>query len=153
MISLKFLHKKEIFAQLLEKGTFDSFLLKEALLISDYTFHIKQSDDAAEPIAYGQIRQMLGDYLKLSPSESIRGQIVLRASDTYQNTLLNHPSFTGDPELIKGLILTFRIESDHVIALTGISHAAFTLDRSIDSLWDQGIKKAFDNTSLSYELM
>ncbi|MCR5283916.1 MAG: DUF5721 family protein [Lachnospiraceae bacterium] len=153
MISLKFLHKNEIYAQLLEKGTFDSFLLREVLLIGDYTFHIQPSDDASEPIAYGQIRPMLGDFLKLSSPDSIRGQIVLRASDAYQNTLFNHPSFTGDPELIKGLILTFRIENDHATALTGISHASFTLDRSIDSLWDQGIKKAFDNTSLSYELM
>jgi hypothetical protein len=153
MISLKFLHKNEISAQLLEKGTFDSFLVREILLIGSYTFHIKPSEDASEPMAYGQLRPMLGEFLKLSPSDNLRGQIILCASDSYQNTLLNHPSFTGDPELIKGLILTFRIEGDQVTALTGISHASFTLDRSMDSLWDQGIKKAFDNTSLSYELM
>ena len=173
MIALKFTDSKEISAQLLSK----SFPVREILITGHYTFSVEPASDSAPAVSYGDMRPLIGSFLQLSlrqegqtssdSSESEnttdpapldllhfpKGQIVLCASPSYQETLLSNPAFTGDPDLIRGLILTFRWNETGITALTGVSHASFTLDKSIDALWDQGIKKAFDHTSLSYKLL
>ena len=49
------------------------------------------------------------------------------------------------------LILTFRYEQEHLTCLTGISLTTFSMDKSIETLWDQGIKKALANMQIGFE--
>ncbi|MCR5418794.1 MAG: DUF5721 family protein [Lachnospiraceae bacterium] len=152
MIALKFQHIRDINALLFEKDTFDAFLLLEASLIGEYALTLEQLPASGSSIPYGKIRPVLEASLP-SLSDPLRGRITLKASDSYMQSLVRNPGFTGDPDMISSLVLTFRIENDSLSAMTGISYRTFTPDKSMDRLWDQAIQKAFDHMNISYELL
>ncbi|MCR4690606.1 MAG: DUF5721 family protein [Lachnospiraceae bacterium] len=89
----------------------------------------------------------------LSLSLLTKGQIVLHASSSYLGSVLGHKDFTGDPEQIQNLVLTFRITPEGITALTGISYRSFTTDKSMDRIWDSSILKAFDHSNIPYTLL
>ena len=155
MIALRFERSEDIWELLFHKDTFDSFLLQEASLEHDYAMTLEHSAAGGQDVPYSRVRPLLNAFIRQTedPAENIpspKGHIVLKASDGYQKSLVSKPSFTSDPDIIKGLILTFRLENETFTVLTGISYQSFTLDKSIDTLWDQAILRSFDHMNIAF---
>ena len=155
MIALSFAKPKEIWEILFQQDTFDSFLLKEASFAGNYAVTLEQVASSGNMlnVPYSRVRPLLAAFMQQTAEAdniSPKGYIVLKASDTYLKSLMANPAFSADPDTIKGLILTFRLENGSFTVLTGISYQSFTLDKSIDALWDQAILKAFAHMNIAF---
>lgn len=162
MIALKIQDKKKMLQVLLESTSFDTFLMQEVSVIRDSSLFLEgrihpeyqaQQDpvqtESADFVPWHNIRMLLASYIGKDFPLSFK--FVLQAPAAYTQNLLKNAAFTGDPSTVKGLILTFRYEQEHLTCLTGISLTTFSMDKSIETLWDQGIKKALANMQIGFE--
>lgn len=166
MIALKINNIKKMMQTLLYAESFDSFSLQEASVTKAATLYLEgrmhpsyysQEDLINQPelanrefVSYKEMRPVLGDYMKGQHSP-ISFKIVLQASDSFLEKLLLDPSFTGDPDQVKALILTFRYENGTLTCLTGTSTKTFTLDKSLDMLWDMRIRKSLAHMQIDFD--
>lgn len=148
---------------LLESTSFDTFLMQEVSVIRDSSLFLEgrihpeyqpYQDFPAQTenigfVPWHNIRALLASYIGKEFPLSFK--FVLQAPAAYTQNLLKNAAFTGDPSTVKGLILTFRYEQEHLTCLTGISLTTFSMDKSIETLWDQGIKKALANMQIGFE--
>ena len=162
MIALQIQDKKKMLQVLLESASFDTFLMQEVSVIRDSSLFLEgrihpeyqaQQDpvqtEGADFVPWHNIRTLLASYIGKEFPLSFK--FVLQAPAAYTQNLLKNAAFTGDPSTVKGLILTFRYEQEHLTCLTGISLTTFSMDKSIETLWDQGIKKALANMQIGFE--
>lgn len=162
MIALQIQDKKKMLQVLLESTSFDTFLMQEVSVIRDSSLFLEgrihpeyqaQQDpvqtEGADFVPWHNIRTLLASYIGKEFPLSFK--FVLQAPAAYTQNLLKNAVFTGDPSTVKGLILTFRYEQEHLTCLTGISLTTFSMDKSIETLWDQGIKKALANMQIRFE--
>lgn len=162
MIALQIQDKKKMLQVLLESTSFDTFLMQEVSVIRDSSLFLEgrihpkyqaQQDpvqtEGADFVPWHNIRTLLASYIGKEFPLSFK--FVLQAPAAYTQNLLKNAAFTGDPSTVKGLILTFRYEQEHLTCLTGISLTTFSMDKSIETLWDQGIKKALANMQIGFE--
>lgn len=164
MIALQIQDKKKMLQVLLESTSFDTFLMQEVSVIRDSSLFLEgrihpeyrsEQDFSDAPsgntdfIPWHNVRTLLASYIGKQFPLSFK--FVLQAPAAYTQNLLKNAAFTGDPSTVKGLILTFRYEQEHLTCLTGISLTTFSMDKSIETLWDQGIKKALANMQIGFE--
>ena len=162
MIALQIQDKKKMLQVLLESTSFDTFLMQEVSVIRDSSLFLEgrihpeyqaQQDpvqaEGADFVPWHSVRMLLASYIGKEFPLSFK--FVLQAPAAYTQNLLKNAAFTGDPSTVKGLILTFRYEQEHLTCLTGISLTTFSMDKSIETLWDQGIKKALANMQIGFE--
>lgn len=162
MIALQIQDKKKMLQVLLESTSFDTFPMQEVSVIRDSSlflegrihpeYHTQQDPVPPEStgfVPWHNVRMLLASYIGKDFPLSFK--FVLQAPAAYTQNLLKNAAFTGDPSTVKGLILTFRYEQEHLTCLTGISLTTFSMDKSIETLWDQGIKKALANMQIGFE--
>lgn len=162
MIALQIQDKKKMLQVLLESTSFDTFLMQEVSVIRDSSLFLEgrihpeyqaQQDpvqtEGADFVPWHSVRMLLASYIGKEFPLSFK--FVLQAPAAYTQNLLKNAAFTGDPSTVKGLILTFRYEQEYLTCLTGISLTTFSMDKSIETLWDQGIKKALANMQIGFE--
>lgn len=162
MIALQIQDKKKMLQVLLESTSFDTFLMQEVSVIRDSSLFLEgrihpeyqaQQDpvqaEGTDFVPWHSVRMLLASYIGKDFPLSFK--FVLQAPAAYTQNLLKNAAFTGDPSTVKGLILTFRYEQEHLTCLTGISLTTFSMDKSIETLWDQGIKKALANMQIGFE--
>ena len=162
MIALQIQDKKKMLQVLLESTSFDTFLMQEVSVIRDSSLFLEGrihpeyqaqqgpvQTEGADFVPWHRVRMLLASYIGKDFPLSFK--FVLQAPAAYTQNLLKNAAFTGDPSTVKGLILTFRYEQEHLTCLTGISLTTFSMDKSIETLWDQGIKKALANMQIRFE--
>lgn len=146
MVGLKIEDVKEFTSKLFVKESFDSFLVKEIQIITYNSFsidgHIRKgyfTDEELEefgkegftawkllrPVCFGLIK---GRRLP----ESFR--IVLQLSRSQVERFAAGQGV--DSEQIQGMYLNIRYEDGALYCITGLSLGFFTLDKSLENLWD-----------------
>lgn len=168
MIALLMNDVKKTMHTLLMTNTFDSFRVQELTLVKDVSLVIdghlhpefySENELLEDPslgqqeyALYGSLRSMLTGFIQGSHTP-LSFKFILHGPDSYRKNLTSNSSFTGDPEDIKALILTFRFEQGKLTCLTGTAYQNFTLDKSIDELWDKAICKAFDKMEIPFTML
>lgn len=166
MIALSMTDVKKTMQTLLMATTFDSFLVQEIVITKDVTLaldgHIHPAFYTSEEIAadpslteseyatYKSMRNVIASFIQGSKTP-LSFKFILHAPASYLKNLTSNPAFTGDPADIKALILTFRFEQGKLTCLTGTAYQTFTLDKSIDELWDKAICKSFDKIEIPFQ--
>lgn len=166
MIALKIKDTKKMMQTLLYTESFDSFSLQEATIVKASTLHLdghmhpeyySKEELSNNPgfakrefISFKDTRTILADYIK-GDRTPISFKIVLQASASFVEKLVSDPSFTDNPDNVKALILTFRFDANGLTCLTGTSMKTFSLDKSIDTLWDIRIRKSLDHMHISFD--
>ena len=56
-------------------------------------------------------------------------------------TMLEKAGSAVAAEQVEGLFLNINYEADKVTCTTGTSMAVFTLDKSVDRVWDEAVEK------------
>jgi len=152
MISLKIMDVKAFMSTLLIQNIFDNFLLSE-LDINNYNhFHISgtlnegfYSTEELEllsgrkysywsdikPIAFSLIK---GNKLPLSI------KIIFLLSPENAENILHKSGLPIEPRDINGLFLNVRYEKGNLYLITGTSIKTFTLDKSLEQMWDADMK-------------
>lgn len=165
MVSLKIIDLKAFMSSLLIQNVFDNFLLSE-LDINNYNhFHISgtlneefYSSEELEllagrkysnwsdikPIAYSLIK---GNKLPLSI------KIVFLLSPENTKKVLSKSGIGMELSDINGLVLNVRYEKGNLYLITGTSIKTFTLDKTLEQIWDADMKLFLKHNEIPVEVV
>ena len=81
----------------------------------------------------------------------LRFKIVFQLSMENTAKLLAQSGLSLRPEDVYGLYLNCQFENGQLICTTGTSLRIFTLDKSLDKVWDDMVKRFFKQQQISFE--
>lgn len=150
MIAINLLEVKECMAHLLLKDTFDSFSFIEADLTTFMTYHIDgylkkefYSEDERDDLlknnklypTWGESRDYIYHLIK-GNKKPLEFKFVLSFSRENTRLLLNNKLPAYDIDNISGLFIRFHYDNGKLECITGTSTNTFSLDKSLDLIWD-----------------
>lgn len=155
MTALQISEIKKFMNKLFLSEAFDAFLLSEASFTTFCTFHIDghfqkdffQPDEAEEQNMDGQAYAL---WRQVRPFclELIRGKhtpldfkIVFRLAPGNVEKLLRQSGVPLSADDIDGLFLNLHYKEGHLTCTTGTSLRFFTLDKTLDRVWDDMVER------------
>lgn len=167
MIALQVQDIKNFMSKLLIGSDFDAFWLSEADITTYVTYTINGllhpdffDTQEAETIQNEGREYALWKDMKPFCFSIMKGtktplhfKIVFMLSRKNTEKLLsgNHVPFSLDD--IFGLFVNFQYDGTHLTCTTGTSVKTFTLDKSLDHLWDEMVQKFFRQQQIPYEIL
>ena len=163
MLSLVFHDLKKMTALLFTENSFDRFLLKSASLSAMLSVTIsgeKDPDFFSEEerekemqesfVRYETVRPLLFSLIKgKRPPLSFR--IILITDKNTTNSLKVKSGFSGAEAT--SLSMNFSFKNGVLTLSSGVSYSGFTLDKSLEALWDQTIRNFLDQKDVTYEAL
>lgn len=153
MIALTLPELKTATSCIFTKDTFDYFLVKEITISTSNTFHVDgrlhrdyYTDEEKELLR----DPVYSDWKTLRPFcyQLIKGKklpqsfrLVFQLSDSNVEKFLNQYHLSCPVSDIGGLYLHFRYENQTLSAISGTSLNFFSLDKTIDTAWDEMVKR------------
>lgn len=147
---------KEFTAQLFAGTAFDAYLLSEVLISTAATFtidgHVNESFVGEEGMQSDLYREGLVPWQKIRPVcyEIIKGRkvpsrfrIVLKFPGQMLDQFLEEAGLQGMKEQVGGLFININYQNQQLSCTTGTALKTFTLDKSLEGLWDEYAKKLF----------
>lgn len=152
------LETKPCMSQLLLKETFDSFSFIEGEITTYNRFtidgHIHKTFFEDPPACDYSSWKDLKDYC----CTIIKGKRTpLSFKLIFSLAREEFPAFLADnqlsyrPEEIQGLYLNIRFDGSSLQCITGTSLNTFTMDKSIDTIWDSFVKTFFHTNHIPWE--
>ena len=151
--------------KLLASEAFDSFLLEEASISTYNTFLIdghqnrdfysteEWEDTEIRPFdftAWKQIRPICYSLIKGTRTPSAF-KFILHLIPDYVASILKSEETDITPQQIKALVLTMKYDGTTLTLITGTAFHTFVMDKTVDGLWDNAVKKFLDKREIAYE--
>ncbi len=155
MIALKIEDMKQFTASLFLGEVFDSFLLKEAEIVTFNMFtidgRVRHGYYSEEELEEHQIEEYSAwSAVKPFCFSLIKGKklpesfhIVLQLSPKSTKSFLDKNQIPVAAEQVQGLYLNIRYEETKIQCVTGTSLSFFTLDKTMDQEWDKAVCQFF----------
>lgn len=152
MIALSVEDLKTFTKQLLIGETFDSFLVREAEIVTYNRFTI---DGAVRPGFYTEEESRAGGIERFSFWKTLRPfcyslikgsrlpesfLIVFQLTPAAAGQFLTHGGLSFQADQVNGLYLNVRYEAQALTLITGTSVSQFTLDKSLERAWDEAVR-------------
>lgn len=160
MIALDFPKVKESMSKILLSDTFDSFYCISAEIVTFSTFTIdgflkkefyEESDTPTREYAlWKEVREHCFSYIK-GRRTPLRFSFVFGLSAENTEKLLDSTDLPFRLSDISGLYINIRFDGQNLICTTGTSMNTFTMDKSLEQLWDQMVRKFLAKKGLVYE--
>lgn len=143
---------KEFMSHLFIKNTFDSFLCKEISIDTFVPFRIDGTimTDFLNDIEKEELKDnqyIPWSMLKPYCFNIIKGnrtplslKAVFAAPKSYIADFVSHNGLSVSPDMINGLYLNIRYEKRCLNIITGTSLSSFTLDRTVEQVWDESVE-------------
>lgn len=163
MVALQIDDLKLFTKQLFIGETFDSFLVREAEIVTFNRFTIDgkvrqgyYSDDELEIkrierfSSWKTLRPFCFSLIKGSrlPESFL---IVLQMPPAGMEKFLTGGSLNFPAEQVNGLYINVRYEDQKLLLVTGTSVSQFTMDKSLDREWDAAVKQFLKNKQIAFE--
>ena len=142
-------------SQLFVKETFDSFLLKEAKVVTYNSFsidgRIRHGYFTEEELEENRIEEY-SYWRTIRPIcfSLIRGKrlpesfhIILKLAPKDVCKVAGQSGGAVRGEDIEGMYLNIRYENRELACITGLTMKTFTMDKTMDGLWDETVKEFF----------
>lgn len=149
MIALKITDTKDFMTKLLAADTFDTFLFSEGTVTTFTTFAMDGTwhpeffgEKEHTPLTWKLMRPVIYSLVR-GKHTPIQMRIVLKLADYNVESLLRQSGLSLASEQVDGLFLNLNYGKDEVSVTTGTSLKIFTLDRSLDRIWDDMVRKFF----------
>ncbi len=149
MIALKITDTKDFMKKFLAGDTFDTFLFSEGSVTTfttfsiDGTWHPEYFGDQEQPgMTWKLMRPVIFDMIK-GQHTPIQMRIVLKLADYNVESLLKNCGADIVKEQVDGLFLNISYSKEEVTAITGTSLKIFTMDKTLDRVWDDMVRKFF----------
>lgn len=165
MIALQMLDIKDFMSKLLIGNAFDPFWLSEASITTSVTYTL---DGALHPDffdteekealdAEGRTYALWRDLKPLCFS-IMKGKktplhfkiVFLLSQKNVEKLLRDHPTGLTKEEIF-GLFVNFQYDGTHLTCTTGTSIKTFTLDKTLEHVWDELIQKFFRQQKIPYQ--
>ncbi len=167
MIALQVQDIKNFMSKLLIGTDFDAFWLSEASITTSVTYNIDgllKSDffdtqeseiikaEGREYALWKDIKPFCFSMMK-GKKTPLHFKIVFILSKKNTEKLLtgNHVPLSLDD--IFGLFVNFQYDGTHLTCTTGTSVKTFTLDKTLDHVWDELLQKFFRQQQIPYEIL
>lgn len=165
MIALKITNVKQFMGKLLASEAFDSFLTEEASISTYNTFLIdghqnkdfytneEWEDKEIRPYDFTewkQVRSICYSLIKGKKTPSAF-KFILHLIPDYVPSILKSEDTAVTPQQVKALVLTIKYDGTALTLITGTAFHTFIMDKSVDVLWDNAVKKFLDKREISYE--
>lgn len=165
MIALQITGLKNFMNRLFIGDLFDSFLLTEATFTTFSTFHIDGtlqkefygSEELSELYPEGQLycswQQVRPFCLTLIRGKRtpLEFKIVFRLADAGLEKLLRQSAPAFSPGDVNGLFLNLHYRENRLTCTTGTSLSLFTLDKTLDHVWDDMVKRFFIKKEIDFD--
>ncbi len=156
MIALKITGTKNFMKKFLAGDTFDTFLFSEGTVTTfttfsiDGTWHPEYFGEEEHTLTWKLIRPVIFDMIK-GHHTPIHMRIVLKLADYNVESLLKNAGLSITKEQVDGLFLNLTFAKDEVTATTGTSLRIFTMDKTLDRVWDDMVRKFFSSRQIEVE--
>lgn len=165
MVAIKLLEVKECMSELLLKDTFDSFSFIEADITTFMTFHVdgylkkdfftesEQTSLIEEGKLYptwGEARQYIYNLIKGNKTP-LNFKFVLNFSKENTEILISNKLNGFDISNVSGLFLRFHYDNGNLECITGTSTHTFTMDKSLELVWDDTAQKYLTQKGILFE--
>ena len=167
MIALQVQDIKNFMSKLLIGTDFDAFWLSEANITTSVTYNIdgllkpdffdtQESEiikaEGREYALWKDIKPFCFSMMK-GKKTPLHFKIVFILSKKNTEKLLtgNHVPLSLDD--IFGLFVNFQYDGTHLTCTTGTSVKTFTLDKTLDHVWDELLQKFFRQQQIPYEIL
>lgn len=162
MIALKIEDRKQFTSGLFVGDLFDSFLVKEASVVTFNAFAIDGRVRKGYYTKEEQEQQHMEEYSLWSAVRPfcfslIKGkrlpesfQIVLQFAGRAVKEFVEEYGLSIAPERIRGLYLNIRYEDGQIVCVTGTSLDFFSLDKSVEEAWDKKAQAFFKEHRIPY---
>jgi hypothetical protein len=163
MISLKVLEVKSFMSHLLVHNVFDNFLLSELDITTFNNYHVSgkliESYYSSEELELLKARKYsTWNEIKPFAFSIVKGnklpssiKIIFLLSEENTDKLLANSNLAFKSEEINGLFLNVRYENGNLYIITGTSIKTFTLDKSLDNVWDTYVKAFLKHYEITVE--
>ena len=163
MLSLMITDVKKMTALLFTENSFDRFLLKSAQLSAQLSAAIsgeKDPDFYTEDEREKEMQEPFVRYETVRPLlfQMIRGKrlplsfrIILITDKNTTNRLKVKSGFS-DCE-VTSLSINLNYKGGQLILSTGVSYAGFSLDKSLDTAWENTVRGFLDDKGVTYEIL
>ena len=151
MISLNLTNVKDFMSHLLLSETFDNFYFIEGEIVTFNTFtidgYIQKDffDSDAELTEYSYWKNLREYCFSLIRGKRLPDSfhIILKLApkDVYKVAGQSGGAVRGED--IEGMYLNIRYENRELACITGLSMKTFTMDKTMDGLWDETVKEFF----------
>ena len=164
MQSLNIQDTRLFMSHLLSRDTFNQFCLTEAQIttfatfIVDGRFHADYFDsgtyEEGNVPAFARWEQLQPHIYQLVKGHvtPLSMKIVLRLPDAGTAKLAQAASGTVLPEQVNGLYLNITYDRQNVICTTGTSLSVFTMDKSLEHLWDERVMAFFRQNRIPFTI-
>lgn len=163
MISFKISEIKSLMSKLLIHNVFDNFLLSELDITTFNSFHISgklvesyYSTDELEGLnnrkysSWAEVKPFAFSLIKGNKLPTFI-KIVFLLSPENTEKLIQSSGVSIKPEEVNGLFLNIRYENGILSIITGTSVKTFTLDKTLDNVWDSYVKSFLQHNEIAVE--
>lgn len=163
MISLKIIDVKVFMSKLLVTNVFDHFLITELDIATFNHFHIdgklnKEFYSSDELEILGEKNYSEWKEIKPFAYSIIKGNklpILIKAvfalSPDHIDTVIQKSGISMKREVINGLFMNIRYEKENLYIITGTSIKTFTMDKTLDQVWDGYVKSFLKQYEIAVE--
>ena len=159
MLALKVDDTKSFMTKLLAGDTFDTFLFSEGSVTTFTTFSIdgtwhqdyfadEEQASNENSFTWKLIRPLIFNIVK-GRHTPIHMRIVLKLAGYNVDSLLKSAGLPITREQVDGLFLNITYAKDEVSVTTGTSLKIFTLDKTLDHVWDDMVRKFLQTRGIS----
>lgn len=167
MIALQIQDIKDFMSKFLIGTAFDAFWLSEAAITTSVTYTIDGSlhpeffdtqetelltEQGRNYALWKDMRPFCFSVIKGKKTPLYFKIVFLLSRKNTEKLIQNHHlSFSLDD--IFGLFVNFQYDGKNLICTTGTSLRIFTLDKTLDHLWDEMIQKFFKQQQIPFEII
>lgn len=159
MIALTMTGIKTFMSHLLLRDTFDSFCFIEGEIVTFNTFtidgfiHRDFFDTDAELPEYSYWKNIREHCLALirGKRSPLSFRLVFSLSPGNIARLIGQNGIALDPEQVQGLYLNLRYSGGILSCVTGTSFKTFTMDRTLEHVWDETVKAFLLRKEIPFE--
>ena len=159
MIALNLTDIKKVTSHLFLKDTFDNFSFIEGEIVTFNTFRIDgyiQKDffdtgtELSEYSTWKNLREFCFTIIKGKRTPlSFRFIFSLSPANIEKLVARNTPSIP--PENVQGLYMNLHFDGKQLTCVTGTSFKTFTMDKSLEHVWDEMMEKFLRQKELPFE--
>lgn len=144
---------------LLLKPTFDSFSLIEGEITTYNTFHVNgfihkkfyEDAPAKEYSSWGDLREFCFHIIRGKRTPLNFRFILSLPKEDFETFLANQGLSSLCPSDIQGLYLNFKYDGINLQCITGTSLNIFTMDKTLENIWDNYAKAFFLKEKIDFE--
>ena len=152
MQSFRITDVKGFMATLLTKESFDDFLLVEATIHNRIAYVIDghMAGDEKPCVPYAEVRSLIFDMIKGKQTPEYF-QFVLQLSPEAKDNLIENSDVVLQSADVVSLSMNIRYQNNELTVMTGTSLRIFTVDRSLDEVWDHWVRQFLVTGNCTFE--